>query len=122
MAWFCSPLPPGSAAVGLYGGGVDQHLGRRAASLRERLEQFDPDLLGRPAHEAVVERLLRPIDVPRRVGPAATGLQHMDNATDHPPVVYALLAPRVLRQKRCDLRELLVRQLELIHRLLPRKP
>ena len=41
---------------------------------------------------------------------------------DPPPVVHALRAPRVGRQVRRDLRKLLVRPSELVHRLLPQDP
>ncbi len=40
----------------LHGGGIDENLGGRTASLRESLEQIDPDALGRPTDIAIVER------------------------------------------------------------------
>lgn len=113
------PLAPCGAAVGLHGGGVDQHLRGRPTGLSEGLEQPNPDPLGRPAHEAIVEGLPRPVDLARRVRPAPSRFEHVDDAADHAPVVHALLAPRVGRQKRCDPRELLVRKPEMIHRPLP---
>lgn len=122
MAWLCSPLAPCGAAVGLHGGGVDQHLRGRPASSGQRLEQLDPDPLGRPAHEAIVEGLLRPVEIAWRVRPAPSRFQHVDDAADHAPVVHALLAPCVVWKKRCDLRELLVRQPEMVHRPLPPEP
>lgn len=67
----------------LHGRGVDQHLCRWSASLCQRLKQAHPDALGRPAHEAIVEGLLRPIDLPRCVRPAAAGLQYVDDPADH---------------------------------------
>jgi hypothetical protein len=115
--------PPFSArrrAMRLHCGKVDEHLRRRAASLREPLEDADPDAVLRPSDEAVVERLSRPV-VRRCVHPPPSRLQHMHDAADHPSVVDALLAARVRRQMRRDLRELLTRQPELvsIHRRLP---
>lgn len=49
MAWFRSPLSARSRAVGLYGGGIDQHLGRGTAGTGQRVEEVDPDALGGPA-------------------------------------------------------------------------
>lgn len=96
--------------------------GGRSASSGQRFEQLDPDPLGRPAHEAIVEGLLRPVEIARRVGPTPSRFQHVDDAADHAPVVHALLAPCVVWQKRCDPRELLVRQPEMVHRPLPPEP
>ncbi len=47
-AWLCSPFSSCRAAVRFHGGGIDQPLRRRAASLCKRLEQRDPDPLGQP--------------------------------------------------------------------------
>ena len=105
----------------LHGGTVDQHLGRRPAHARQRMEQVNPDALGSPANEPVVKRLSWPVDG-RRINPAPTRLQHVDDAADHPEVVHPRLAARVRGQVRRDLRELLVRQPELIHLLLLQEP
>ena len=108
--------------MGLHGRGVDQHLSRRSPDPRERLEQIGPDTLLRPAHETIVERLLRPVDVPWRIRPAATGLQHMNDAADHPAIVDPLLAARIRRQVWRNLRKLRVTQPEMIHVLLHQEP
>lgn len=92
----------------LHDRGVDQHLRRRSACLRENLEQPAPDTLGRPAYETVVERLLRSIDLTRCVRPATARLQYVDDAADDALIIDTLLTPRVSRQMRRDLRELLV--------------
>ena len=98
-------------------GTVDQNLRRRSAGLRERLEDANPNALFRPSDKTIVERLPRPI-VRWRVHPSASRFQHMHDAADHPPVVDALLAARIGRQVRRDLRKLFLSQPEptLIHR------
>src|SRR5207248_586223 len=73
------PFSARGAAVSLHGRGVDQHLGRWAAGSGQRMEDVEPYPFGRPAHEAIVKRLARPVEE-RRVRPAATGLQHMHNS------------------------------------------
>src|SRR4051794_40954482 len=88
---------------------------------------MNPDALGRPASEAVVEGLLRSVDLPRRVCPATAGLRHVDDAADHPAIIDPCLAPLVARQVGRNLLKLLVRQPivrqpKMIHRLLPRAP
>ena len=90
-------------------GGVDEKLRRRAASLRERVEEIDPHALGRPPDITVVERLARPV-FRRRVDPAPAGFQHVDNPADHAPIIDPRLAPRVSREVRRNLRKLGVGQ------------
>ncbi len=99
--------------MSFHSGGVDQNLRRRAACHSERLEQIDPNALRSPAHIAIVKRLFRSI-VGWRVDPAAARFQNMDDPADHPPVVNALLAPRISRKVRLDPRKLLLRQPELV--------
>lgn len=84
------------------------------------MKDIDPHALGGPTDETIVERLARAVDI-RRIGPATPGLQHVNNAADHPPVVDARLAPRVLRQQRLKPRELFLGQPEMIanHRQSP---
>lgn len=89
----------------LDGGGVDQHLGRRPAGRGQGVEDVDPDALGRPSDEAVVERLPRSVD-PRRIDPAPARLQYMHDAADDPPVTDPRLAARVLRKQRLKPRKL----------------
>jgi len=84
---------------------VDQHLGRWPTGRCQGVKDVDPDALGRPAHKAIVERLARAIDA-RRVDPAATGLQHMHDATDHPAIVHPRLATCVGGKMRLKPREL----------------
>src|ERR1700722_4287499 len=57
------------------------------------------------AHEAIVERLARTVDT-RRVDPAATGLQHMHDAADHPPIIDSRLATCIGRKMQLKPREL----------------
>lgn len=102
----------------LHGRGIDEHLGGGTASLGQGLEQIGPDALGRPAHEPVVERLPRAIDLAWRIRPTPARLQYIDDAADHPTVIDALLAPRICRQMRLNLRKLCVRQPKLAHPVL----
>jgi len=87
----------------------------------ECLEQIDPHALCRPADIAIVERLARSVDT-RRIDPARTGLQHLNDAAYDAAVIDARLASRVGWQMRRDPSELRVRKPEVIsiHRLLPR--
>jgi len=84
----------------LHGRGIEEHLRGWATGLGQGLEQIGPDALGRPAHEPIVERLLRTIDLAWRIRPTPARLQHMDDAADHPTVIDALLAPRLGRTMR----------------------
>lgn len=97
----------------LHGRGVDQHLGRGAASAGQRVEEVDPDALGGPADIAVVERLARSVVI-RRIDPAPAGLENVDDAADHPAVVNTRLATRIRRQVWLDPRKLRVREPETI--------
>lgn len=80
----------------LHGGAIDKHLGRRAASARQSMEEIGPNAFGSPADITVVERLAWPI-VGRRVDPTPAGLENMDDAADHPAVVNTRLAARIPR-------------------------
>jgi len=73
------------------------------------MENIAPHALGRPAHEPVVEGFARPVD-PRRVNPAASGFQNMDNPADHPAVINPGFAPRISWKKRLKPRKLIVIQ------------
>jgi hypothetical protein len=61
------------------------------------MKDVDPDALGRPAHEAIVERLARTVDG-RGVDPTATGFQHMHDTADDPAIVH----PRFCREYRWE--------------------
>jgi hypothetical protein len=95
----------------LYGGGIHQHVSRRAADLSTSLEEPDPDTLGGPADEAIVEGLARAIHA-WRIDPAPTRLQHMHDAADHATIIDPRLAARAGWQVGRDLRELRIRQPE----------
>ena len=108
MAWFFPPFAAASRTMRLHRRGVDEDLHRRATCLRERVEQIDPDALGRPAHIAIIEGFSRPIFW-WRIDPSPAGFQHVDDAADHPPIINARLTARVGRKMRRNLRELRVR-------------
>ena len=77
------------------------------------MEELEPYSFGRPAHEAIVKRLAWAVEE-RRIRPAATGLQHMHNAADHPAIIDARLAASVGRQMRHKPRELTIVEPEMI--------
>jgi len=77
--------------------GVDQHFRRRATGRCQGVEDVHPDAFGRPAHEAVVERLARAVDA-RCIGPTRTRLQHVNDAADDAPIVSSRLAARIRRK------------------------
>ena len=91
--------------MSLHGRGIDQHLLRWSVGQCQGMEDIRPDTLGRPAHEAIVERLARAIDG-WRIDPTAAGLQDMDDPADDAAVIDPWLAARVgrkMRLKSCKL-------------------
>lgn len=70
--------------------------------------------LARPAHKTVIKRLPRTIDR-RCIRPAATGLQDVDDARDHPAVIDPGLAARIGRKMWLKPRELFRRQPKIMH-------
>ena len=99
---------------------VDQHLRRGTAGRSQGMEDALPNPLGRPTHEAIVERLARAIDG-RRIGPAAAGFKHMNNPADDAPIIHSRFAARIGRKVRLKPRELSRAQPKtiLIHRWSP---
>ena len=69
----------------LHRGAVDQHLSRRSARSRERMEEIAPNALRSPADEAVVERLVRAIEA-GRINPAPARFDDVNDPADHPPI------------------------------------
>src|SRR5215213_2853042 len=108
-------------SVGLYCRTIDQKVRWWSTGAGECLEQIDPHALCRPADVAIVERLARSVDT-RRIDPAPTGLQHLNDAAYDATVIDARLASRIGRKMRRDPSELCLRKPEVIpiHRLLPR--
>src|SRR5580658_7739568 len=66
---------------------VDHDSLRLAALARQFREYFIEDPQPAPAHEPIVDRLVRAI-VPRRVAPAQAVLDYEDDAAHDPPVVH----------------------------------
>jgi hypothetical protein len=101
-------------------------LDARAVDEQPGWHAFEPGKIGKdalphaalgPAPEAVVERLLRAVDVFRTIAPTTAALQRMDNAGEHPPIIYPRHPARILRQERFNPRPLLIRKPEEIHHL-----
>ncbi len=84
---------------------VDQHLRRWSAGRCQGMKDVGPNAFGRPAYEAIVERLARTVDG-RSVDPATARLQHMHDPADDPAVVDPRLAARIGRKMRLKPREL----------------
>ena len=77
------------------------------------MEDIDPHAPGGPSDETIVERFAEPVDF-RRVDPAASGLQDMNDAADDPAVIDPRLASSIGGKKRLKPRELFIRQPEMI--------
>ena len=73
------------------------------------MEQGNPYALLSPSHVAIVERFLWTIRR-RRVDPAPTGFQNVNNAADYAPIIDTRLASCIARQMRRDFGKLLIRQ------------
>src|SRR5688572_25661968 len=91
------------------GGGVDGELLYHASCRRQVLEQPSPDALRAPSRVAVVDGRHRP-ELGRAIGPAASRLQHEENAADHPTIIDAMRARAVLGKMRLDCRPRLIAQ------------
>ena len=85
--------------MGLDVRGVDHLRVRRSPPRRQFTEQSLPNAPLRPAHEAIVDRRWRAVFW-RAIAPTAAAFEHMQDAADHTPVVYSLLAAHVSRQIR----------------------
>lgn len=83
-------------------GGIDEQSIGGFLRARQRTEYLFPDTALRPAHEVVVECLLRAVHLARTIGPAPAILQCMDDPAQHPPVIHPFLAPAIPRQKRLN--------------------
>jgi hypothetical protein len=91
--------------MGLHCRTIYQHLRWRTARRSQGMEDALPNSFGRPAHEAIVERLAWAIDG-RRIGPAAAGFEHMNNSADDAPIIHPWFAARICRKIRLKPREL----------------
>lgn len=87
---------------------IEQDLRWRATRSSERRKSVLPNALRPPAHKPIVERLMGPV-VRRRILPSTPGLQHLDDAADHPSVINPRNATRIRRKKRLKALKLLVR-------------
>ena len=66
------------------------------------MEDVDPNALGGPSDETIIERLARAVGL-RRVDPPTARLQHVHDATDHAAIINARLASGVGWQQRLQL-------------------
>ena len=67
-------------------GGVDHQPGRFAGLARQFGKNLVEHAEAAPAHEPIVDRLMRAV-LTRRVAPAQTVPDDEDDPTDHPPVI-----------------------------------
>lgn len=70
-------------------------------------EKLLPDAPFSPPREAIVDRRVRTV-LRRAILPPTTAPQHMQDATDHPPIVRPFLAAHIGRQMPLDLLPLMV--------------
>ena len=91
---------------------VDEEPFRDAIDPGELGEDPFPHAAFGPAPEAVVERLLRTVDMFRAIAPATTALQSLDNPGKHAPVIDPWHPTRIVRQERLDPRPLIIRKSE----------
>ena len=90
-------------------GAVDEQPVRRVLGAGQGAENVFPYPALGPAHEAVVERLLRTVDA-RAIGPPAAATQGVDDPAQHPTIIHPLLAAHVGRQQRLDPSPLRIRK------------
>jgi hypothetical protein len=83
-------------------GAVDEQAIRDILTTRQRGKDTLPDAALGPAHEAVVERLLRAIDMLRTVTPAPAALQCMHDPGKYPAIIDPRYPTRIARQQRLD--------------------
>jgi len=78
---------------------VDEQPVRGIVLTCQRTEDLFPNSALSPAHEPIVERLLRAINIARAVSPPPAALQGMDNPAQHSAIVNPIHATHVGRQK-----------------------
>ena len=88
---------------------IEQDLRWRATRSSERRKSVLPNALRPPAHKPIVERLMGPV-VRRRILPSTPGLQHLDDAADHPAIINPSNAASVRWRERRKPFKLLVGQ------------
>jgi len=91
------PFSTRSRAMRLDVRAVEQDLGGRTASRSQGGERRLPHAFLTPAHEPVIQRLVRAL-VDRRVLPPAARFQDMDDTADHPSVIDPRHAARIVGQ------------------------
>lgn len=84
---------------------VEQEVRGRPSDPREGLENLCPDPRRRPADEAVVEGLVGAV-VRRRIHPTTAGPKNMHDAADHPAIIDAGYAARLVWKQRLKTGEL----------------
>src|SRR5512138_2728157 len=77
--------------------GIDAELFRHWSCRSHLLEDPLPDAALRPPVVAVIDRCMRSI-LRGAIAPAASGLKDIQDATDHPTVIYSRLARFALRK------------------------
>jgi hypothetical protein len=87
---------------------IEQDLRWGTTRSNERRKGVLPNALRPPAHKPIVECLMRPV-ARRCILPSTTRLQHLDDATDHPPIINPSNSKRIRRKERLKALKLLVR-------------
>lgn len=99
--WLAPPFCATGRAVGLDVAAVDLAGFCDPAILRQSRQDARPDATAAPPVPAIVDRRRRAV-FGRAVRPAATALEHVDDARDHPAIVDPARSGLVLRQVRLD--------------------
>jgi hypothetical protein len=96
---------------------VDEQLGWHALEPGEVGKDAHPHAMLNPTPEAAIERLLRAMKMFGAIVPTTAALQRMDNAEQHPPIIYPRYPARVLWQELIDPRPFLIGRPERISHL-----
>ena len=107
------PFSTRSATMCFHRRGIDQNLRRRTSRRCQSAEDVRPNAFGCPAHKAVIERLMRAIDI-RRIDPAPAGFQNMYDAADDTAIIDPWFAACIRRKMRLKPRKLCGVQPEII--------
>ena len=88
---------------------VDHLCFGRPSAASKFAEQIFPDAAARPTRKAIIDRGVRPVGF-RTIRPAASTLQHVNNAADNAAIILSLDASHIRRQVPLDPLPLFVAQ------------
>lgn len=121
LHWPAPPFCATGRAMGLDVAAIDLTRFRDPAFLRQRRQDARPDAPAAPPVPSIIDRRRRAV-FGRTIRPAATALQHVDDAQDHSPIIDPPRSELVLRQVRLDRSPCFIRQAEQRTRYRQRPP